>query len=365
MEYALFTSKHAQCVVCTCPQDFARFLIEKVQLEGRLVKAHGGLHCYPLQDDNLENPEEPPYYDLIWMLADEGLLLFRGSLALNANFERRPRKLIWIPDLRCEDPFAVQQFFQGISLAHEGRITESRENRDTKQEIGLRVNRIVYLQKDLSLHAFPLEEIPEKDLLASYSSEQLFSLGLFFAKEGYTGYLDLVDFDLFVQGPDWRYSRHRCFKKEPRLATKSYSYLLLIASKDISKPLISDGSEQRECLFLNMLAHNGTAAVEHLMAMTMKTGSSRYELQFNPRQEIEPKLEIWRVILAQDSWESLFEILCKPDYENHTLRSTWLCFFNYFHRANYTLMKETLKYLLDWVEQAMDTAEGVSAYSIY
>ena len=73
----------------------------------------------------------------------------------------------------------------------------------------------------------------------------------------------------------------------------------------------------------------------------------------------------WQVLLAHDDWEHLFETLCSPDYQKHTMDSTWLSLINESYRADYAMLKEVLRFLYDWVEQVLETEEGITAYCIW
>ena len=66
---------------CTCEQDVARFLVEIVELQGRVVKSYGRI-CFTL-----------------WMMLDDGLLLFTGPRSFYGAYEETTAHLVWVPDL--------------------------------------------------------------------------------------------------------------------------------------------------------------------------------------------------------------------------------------------------------------------------
>jgi len=350
---------------CSSFRDLAHVLVHEVNLEGRRIKAHGRSSIPEPLAASDEQPSEGRMTDVTWFLIDEGLLLVRWPFDLwQGGYLRDKPFVLWISDVGKDDSPLVESCLQSIGMAKIGRVTEGYEKEYVKQDVNLRVDSILLLQDDLNLYAYPLDETPEEHLLDDIMSEELHALGIRFAKPGYTGYLDLYHCDLFVQGPGWRYSRIPWLKREPTLSTQAYAYMVLVAGAERSA-LACDGSENRECLFCEQLAGPVIKVIHLLVFRAAETGNWPYEAWFNPREIWERAMEDWKVFLAHDDWESLFETLCKPDYEQHTVETSWLYLVNDCYRADYSLMKQMLRYVYDWVAQVLETEEGVTTYCIW
>jgi hypothetical protein len=365
MKNAITMSIRHQWRGCSSFRELAHVLLHEVHLEGRMIQAHGRVAL----DATLFHPEGEPAddggSDVTWMLIDEGLLLVRWRFDLwKGGYRRDYPFTLWIPDIENDRPPLVESCLQAIARAEVGRVTEGYEKKAVKQDVNLRVDSILLLQDDLSLYAFPLEDFPKEHLLGDDESEKLHALGIRFTEPEYSGYLDLRHCDLFVQGPDWRYSRFPWLKREPRLATGEYAYMVLVAGEERSA-LACDGSENRECLFCEQFAGPEIDVIHLLVFRAAETGDWPYEAWFNPREIWERAMEDWKVFLAHDDWEGLFETLCKPDYGLHTVDTSWLYLINDCYRSDYSLMKEALQYVYDWVEQVLETEEGVTAYCIW
>lgn len=350
---------------CSSYRELAHVLVQEVNLEGRCIKAHGRSRLLePLVAPD-EQPSEGGVTDVTWFLIDEGLLLVQWPFdSWQGGFLRDKPFVLWISDVGKDGSPLVESCLQSIEMAKIGRVTEGYEKTHVKQNVNLRVDSILLLQDDLNLYAYPLEETPEEHLLDDIRSDKLQSLGIRFAESGYTGYLDLYHCDLFVQGPSWRYSRFPWFKREPILSTQAHAYMVLVAGEERSA-LACDGSEKRECLFIGQFAGYVIDVIQRLVFRFATFGDWPYELYFNPREVWQDAMDNWRVILEHNDWEGLFETLCKPDYEKHTVETSWLYLFNDNYRSDYGMMKEALRYLFDWVEQVLETEEGVTTYCIW
>lgn len=365
MKNAITMSNQYHWRECSSFRELAHVLLHEVHLEERMIKAHGRV----VLDVSLLHPDWDPAdtidSSVIWMLIDDGLLLVRWPFDLwKGGYQRNFPLTLWIPDIEHNRSPLVEFCLQAIFKAKIGRVTEKYEAGDIKQEVNLQVNSILLLQDDLNLYAFPFDDIPGGHLLSDDKSEELHALGIRFTEPEYTGYLDLMHCDLFVQGPDWRYSRFPWLKREPRLATGEYAYMVLVAGKEGST-LACDGSERRECLFCEQFAGYAIDVIHRLVFRAAETGDWPYEPYFNSREVWQQAKEDWQVILSHDDWESLFETLCRPDYEQHTIDTSWLNFINNGYRSDYRLMKKALQYLCEWVELVLETEEGVTAYCIW
>ena len=302
---------------------------------------------------------------VIWFLIDDGLLLIRWPFDLwQGGYQRNNPSVLWISDIGEESSPLVESCLQSIAKAESGRVTEGYEKVHIKQDVNLRIDSVLLLQDDLPLYAYPLDETPEEHFLDDISSDKLHALGIRFAESEYTGYLDLYHCDLFVQGPDWRYSRIPLLKREPVLATQAYAYMVLVAGAE-RLAIACDGSEKRECLFCEQFAGPVIDVIHILIFRAAETGNWPYEAWFNPRETWERAMEDWKVFLAHDDWEGLFDTLCRPDYEQHTVDTSWLYLINDSYRADYNLMKMMLQYLYEWVAQVLKNEEGVTAYCIW
>ena len=365
MKNAITMSTRHQWRECSSFRELAHVLLYEVHLEGRMIKAHGRVELDVTLFHSDEDPAECTVSYVTWMLIDEGLLLVRWPFNhWKGGYQRDNPITLWLPDIEHDRPPVVETCLQAISEAKTGRLIESYEEGSDKREVYLHVDSILLLQDDLNLYGFPLEETPSERLLNDDRSDKLHALGLRFTEEGYTGYLDLTYCDLFVQGPDWRYSWFPWFRREPRLAFGKYAYMVLVAGEDTSA-LACDGSENRECLFIEQFAGYVIDVIHRLVFRFATFGDWSYDPYFNPREVWQDAMEDWRVILEHNDWEGLFESLCKPDYEQHTVETSWLHLINDSYRSDYGLMKEALRYLYDWVEQVLETEEGVTAYCIW
>ncbi|PKL12538.1 MAG: hypothetical protein CVV48_03950 [Spirochaetae bacterium HGW-Spirochaetae-4] len=253
---------------------------------------------------------------------------------------------------------------RNIAAAKITVVNKSHVPLSIKQEVGLTVESVLLLQDDYSLYAFPLDEIPFDHLLQDLDSHLLSALAFRFVETGHTGYFDLQNCTLFIQGPSWRFSRFPWLKREPALVTQTYAYMVLVAGKERSV-VACDGSEKRECLFCEQFAGEVISVIHRLIFRAAITGDMPEEPYFNPRGAWEEAMKDWQVLLAHDDWEHLFETLCSPDYQKHTMDSTWLSLINESYRADYAMLKEVLRFLYDWVEQVLETEEGITAYCIW
>jgi len=350
---------------CSSLRDLAHVLVHEVNLEGRKIVAHGRSLIQELLVAPDDQPGEEEMTDVTWVLIDDGLLLVRWPYEMwQGGYQRDNPSVLWIPDIDKEGSSLVESCLQSIERAEIGRVTEGYEKKYVKQDINLRVDSILLLQDDLNLYAYPLDETPEEHFLDDITSDRLHALGIRFVETGYTGYLDLYYCDLFVQSPDWRYSRIPWLKREPTLATQAYAYMVLVAGNKCSA-LVCDGSEKRECLFCEQFSGPAIALIRILVFRAAVTGDWPYEAWFNPREIWIRAMDDWKVFLAHDDWEGLFETLCKPDYTQHTINTSWLYLVNECYRADYSLMKMLLRYLYDWVAQVLKTEEGVTTYCIW
>lgn len=331
---------------CTCKQDVARFLMEIVELPGRVIKSYGQI------------------WDTFWMMIDEGLLLFTEPDDVFATSHATTAHLVWVADVTGEDSFPIHQFSGYVSLDDE-HFCFDRLRTSTIREVGLRVERVISLRNDSGLHAYPPNEVPPSDSLDGFRSEGLQAFGLIFSQSVVTGYLSLENFHLFIQGPDWRYSDHPWFKMEPRLAMNPYGYYVLFASTDNAKVLSIDGSEKRFCLFTDGFLWSWEfRAMNYLIHEAIDTYDSEYQPYYNCRESVDPSLKIWRAILAHSDWKSLYKELLKDTYEISSPYTSWPKFCKEFEQADYLEVRESLQYLYDWVSTALDAAGGVYAYCI-
>ena len=333
---------------CTCEQDVARFLVEIVELQGRVVKSYGRI-CFTL-----------------WMMLDDGLLLFTGPRSFYGAYEETTAHLVWVPDLACVESPSIQDCLALISHAKEGSIIDEYKCSLMRIEVGLQIERLVFLRNDAGLHAYPPPEVNPGDSLDGFRSKGMKAFGLVFSQSETTGYLSLLNFHLFLQGPDWRYSGHPWFKTEPRLAMQPYGYWVLFVSQDNAKVLSIDGSEQRYCLFFDEMHWSREfRAIEALFHKTFDAYDWENAPYYNSREALEPFLEVWRVILSCSDWKSLYEQLCKDTYTTLTEYTSWPKFCKEYEQANYLEMREALQYLYDWVSVALDAAGGVYAYYLW
>lgn len=364
MKNAITMPNRHQWRNCASIQGLAHMLLCEVLLEGRKIKEHGRIAI----EESLVYPEEQfdeeSIVEVTWLLIDEGLLLVRWPFDPRlSGYQWMYPSALWIPDIETDRSPLVKSCLKNISAAIIGRVTEGFEKRRVKQKVNLRVDSVLLLQNDFNLYAFPLDETPEKYLLNDVMSEKLCALGIKFVEEGYTGYLELYYCDLFVQGPEWHFSRFPWLKREPVLSTKAYAYLVLVAG-EADDALSCDGSERRDCLFCEQFAGATIDVFVRLVYRTAHTGDWSYETYFNPREVWESAMKDWDIFLAHDDWEGVYETLCKPDYENHTVDTSWLYLINDCYRADYPMTKEVITYLYQWVEQVLETEEGITVYYI-
>lgn len=365
MKNAIPMSTHYQWWECNSFRELAYLLVHKVNLEGKRIEAHGRFRLASELVYPRDVPCEDKWVDITWLRIKNGLLLVRWPFDLyKGGYQRDEPSVLWIPDIQRNTSPLVEACLQIIDTAKIGRITESYDVLSVKQEVGLTVGSIVLLQDDYSLYAFPLEKIPREHFLHDLKSKKLHALGIEFVEKGYAGYLDLHYCDLFVQGPFWRFSWFPRLKREPVLATNSYAYMVLVAGKERTI-LECDGSEKRECLFCELYAGKMIDVVHRFVFRVACTGDWPNDPYFNPREIWEEAMVDWRVFLAHDDWESLFETLCKPDYENHTVDPSWLSLINESNSVDYWMMKQALHYLYDWVERVLENEEGITAYCIW
>lgn len=330
---------------CTCTQDVAHFLMEIVQLQGRVVRSYGRI-CHTM-----------------WMMIDEGLLLFTRPDGVFTSSYKTASHLVWVPDVACEESPTIKQLLVMIALAGDGSIIDEFEYPEIRIEVGLMIERIVFLRNDSGLHAYPPNDVPPSDSLDGYSSESLWAFGLLFSDSDATGYLSLVDFHLFIQGPDWRYSGHRWFKMESRLAIQPYAYYVLFVSRDYAEALSTDSSDKRHCLFIDEMHRSREfGAISYLIHEGIKNYDWEGSPYFNNKEAVESTLEVWRVILSHSDWKGLYKELCKDKYETCSEYSSWPKFCKEFEQADYQVMREGLHCLYDWVSVALDAAGGLYAY---
>lgn len=333
---------------CTCEQDVARFLVEIVELQGRVVRSYGRM------------------YDTLWMMLDDGLLLFTGPSNLFSAYHETTAHLVWVPDLACVESSYIQDCLASISHAEKGSVIDENTCPYMRIEVGLRVERLVFLCNDAGLHAYPPNEVNPSDSLDGYRSKGMKAFGLVFSQSETTGYLSLVNFHLFMQGPDWRYSGHPWFKMEPRLAMQPYGYYVLFVCQDNAKPLSIDGSEKRYCLFFDEMHRSWEfRAMEYLFHRAFDTYDWENAPYYNSREAIEPFLEVCRAILYCSDWKSLHEQLCKDKYTILTEYTSWPKFCKEYEQADYLVMREAVQYLYDWVSVALDAAGGVYMYYLW
>ena len=76
---------------CTCTHDVARFLMEIVELQGRVIKCYGRIG------------------DTQWMIVDDGLLLSTGPDNVFSTFHDTTAHLVWIEDAAGEESFTIEQ----------------------------------------------------------------------------------------------------------------------------------------------------------------------------------------------------------------------------------------------------------------
>lgn len=349
---------------CSSFRELVHVLLHDVRVEGRMIKAHGRAtveHLPVLPEEN----EDRNMADVIWLLIDEGLLLIRWSFNLwQGGYQKMTPLALWVPDIGSDGSPLVKSCLKAIAGSNIGRVTERYEEGDLKQEVNMVVDLIVLLQDELSLNAFPLEEIPPEHLLDDHGSQQLCALGMKFIEASFSGYFDLYNCDLFVQGPWWRFSRFPWFRREPMLSTEAYACMVLVAGEDCAT-LACDGTERRECLFVEMYAGPVVNVIHSLVFRVAETGDWPYDAQFNSRQVREEALKDWEVLLPHDNWEGLFATLCAPDYERHTVDGLWLRFGNEGYRADYGILKDALTYFKEWVETVLETEEGLTVYCIW
>jgi len=362
MKNAIIVPTHHQWREGSSFRDLAHVLLHEVHLEGRSIKAHGSIAI----DVRLINADEyvadNDVTNVTWLLIDEGLLLVHWPFDMEVfGYDRNHPSTLWIPDIRRDGSPLVTSCMRSIEELKTSKSTQEHEKR---KDVNLNVASVLLLQNDLNLYAFPLEDTPEEHLLSDVKSEKLHALGIRFTAPAYSGYLDLYHFDLFIQGPDWCYSQFPWFKKEPRLAIERYAYLVLVSGKE-GAALACDGSEKRECLFCGQFSGNVIDVIHRLVLREAEIANDSYETWFNPREVWVKAMKDWKVILEKDDWESLFETLCNPDYEQHTVDTSWLYLVNSCYHADYKVMKKALKYLHDWVEHILETEEGITAYCIW
>lgn len=365
MKNAIAMPMYHQWRDCSSLQNLAHVLLHEIRLEGRRINAHGRSRIKESLVALSGQAGGSGVIDINWLLIDKGILLVKWPFNQSkGGFLRNHPSVLWIADIKNDGSPLVEACLRSIAVATVGRVTEGFEKNFVKQEVNQQVDSVVLLQDDLNLYAFPLEETPEEHLLHDVSSGKLRALGIEFSENGYTGYFDLYYCDLFVQGPHWCYSRFPWIKRDPVLSTKAYAYMVLMAGKECS-PLACDGSESRECLMLEQFDGTVVETIHLLVFRAVKMGDWPYETFFNPRQVWEQAMEDWQVFLQHDDWEGVFEVLCNPDYSQHTMDTTWLYLVNSCYRAEYDLMKEALEYLCDWLTRVLETEEGVTTYCIW
>ncbi|MDX9983537.1 hypothetical protein [Sphaerochaeta sp.] len=332
---------------CTCTHDVARFLMEIVELQGRVIKCYGRIG------------------DTQWMIVDDGLLLSTGPDNVFSTFHDTTAHLVWIEDAAGEESFTIEQLLDWSFPAGDGSIIDTLRSLKITINVGLRVERVISLCTDSGLHAFPPNEVPVSDSLDGYWSKGLHAFGLVFFQSSVTGYLCLETLHLFIQGLDWRYSGHPWFKMDPRLAMPPYTEYVLFVGQDDAKVLSIDGNEKRYCLCLDLMFGSFERwATGKLFHHAFKTSDWENEPYYNSKESLISSLKVWRAILAHRDWKTLYVELCKDTYEPYSEYATWPKLFKEFEQADFLEVREAIQCLYDWVSAALDAAGGVYAYFV-
>jgi hypothetical protein len=183
-----------------------------------------------------------------------------------------------------------------------------------------------------------------------------------FKEEGFTAYFDLGKLLLFIQGPSWKYSWSGSFYREPTLATPEFVNYVLIAGGDESRVAV-DGSEKRDCLMWKWASNNPLTVIQ-MLPVDLHYHAYYCVPRYLPKKEWELAIEGCKMILQQDSWEQLFEALCKPNYDECTIDKTWMHLINNCHKIEYRYLGITVSYFVDWVVGVLEEEEGITSHYI-
>mgnify|MGYP000312490048 CR=1 FL=1 len=366
MKNAIATDKLQNWINFDSVEELLQFLCEDMHLVGRMLKAHGVLTVDTLLVFRHMRYRGDTKRELIWIMIDDGLLLFEWERAwtFDAYHSFSQPSVLWIPDYEKDNSPLAEFCRFSISIAEKGRISKEYRKGNIKQEIGLHINEILFLRDDLGLYAIPFDEFPDEYFLDGISSYPMRALGFLFRESNDTGFLDLINCELFIQGPEWQYSRSFWFKKEPQLATGLYAYFILLAG-DPKGWIDCDSDYDHECIFIKY--HNGPVEtiIFDLVNCAALVGGMPFEVWFTPQEDWKQAMKDWRLILQAESWEDLFVSLSYIDREDYYLDRHWKRFTHRYKTVDLSIVKQAVRYLYEWVEYIIDIYGGISTYSIF
>jgi len=282
---------------------------------------------------------------------------------------RTGRKIRWIAASQSEELGRYAPWLKSIEELAQTRPFDwigepaSWYERDwhTKTIVGMPVTRQHAVRDDLVCYAFPADELPPESRAGA--SQELWALSLQFSLPGHFAYFAIEPlnrgysggekFELITQDPAWYWSRKAEFYREARLARYDGCMVRIVPGK---RPLSYEDLKGRECLMYGIQAHD---FINSICCMYIREFST-LGVNDTSAQQWYDAVAFWVAMRESSSWQEVWEKVVTPNYEQHTVDSHVMDFFNNHFTHPWGEGWETVEYFFDWVASILPSCDIIN-----